>query len=44
MSDYVKDPANPTDAEIVAAIERGLANGTLVDAAEWLAANAPSAD
>jgi len=37
MSDYVADPANPTDAEIVAAIERGLANGSLITAEAFLA-------
>jgi hypothetical protein len=29
----------PTDAELAAAIERGLADGSLTDAADWLAAN-----
>jgi hypothetical protein len=28
---YVKDPANPTDAEIAAAIRRGIANGTIIE-------------
>jgi len=37
MSEFVKDPANPTDAELAAAIERGLANGTLIDAADFFA-------
>jgi hypothetical protein len=36
---FVKDPANPTDAELAAAIERGLADGSLIDASEWLARN-----
>jgi hypothetical protein len=35
--EYVADPMNPTDAEMSAAIQRGLANGTLIDAADWLA-------
>ena len=39
-SPYVADPANPTDAEISAAIERGLANGSLIDAGEWMARHA----
>jgi hypothetical protein len=30
----------PTDAELSAAIERGLADGSLIDATDWLAANA----
>ena len=34
---YAVDPMNPTDAELAAAVERGLANGTLIDAADWLA-------
>ena len=37
---YVADPANPTDAEIEAAIQRGLANGSLIDADEWMARHA----
>jgi len=37
MSEFVKDPANPTDAEIAAAIERDLAAGRLVDAEDFLA-------
>lgn len=40
-SPFVKDPENPTDAELAAAIQRGLADGSLVDAADWLAANKP---
>jgi hypothetical protein len=40
-SPYVVDPANPTDDELAAALERGLADGTLIDAADWLAANRP---
>jgi|SRR5215471_19488524 len=36
-SPYVADPANPTDAELAAAIQRGLADGTLIDAADFLA-------
>jgi len=35
--EYVKDPASPTDAELSAAIERGLADGTLIDAEDWMA-------
>ena len=34
---YAIDPANPTDAELAAAIQRGLADGTLIDAADWMA-------
>ena len=37
---YVADPLNPTDEEIEAAIQRGLANGTLIDADEWMARHA----
>ena len=37
---YVADPLNPTDEELAAAIQRGLANGTLIDAADWMAAHA----
>ena len=33
---YVKDPENPTDAELAAAIDRGLADGSLVDAGGFL--------
>jgi hypothetical protein len=29
----------PTDAELSAAIERGLADGSLIDSADWLAMN-----
>jgi len=36
-SPFVKDPANPTDAEIAAAIARGLANGTIITAEDFLA-------
>lgn len=36
---FVVDPSNPTDDELVAAIERGLADGSLIDASEWLACN-----
>lgn len=36
QGEYVKDPANPTDAELAAAIDRGLADGSLVDAQEFL--------
>lgn len=36
-SPYVQDPANPTDAELAAAIQRGLADGSLIDAEAWLA-------
>jgi hypothetical protein len=39
---YVADPLNPTDDELTAAIKRGLADGTLIDADEWMARNAPS--
>ena len=35
-SPYVKDPLNPTDAELAAAIQRGLANGTILDARQFL--------
>ena len=37
---YVADPANPADAELAAAIQRGLADGSLIDAADWLAQHA----
>jgi len=37
MSEFVKDPANPTDAELAAAIERGLADGSLITAEDFLA-------
>jgi hypothetical protein len=43
-SPYVADPLNPTDDELAAAIERSLANGTLIDAADWMAAHADLAD
>lgn len=35
---FVADPTKPTDAELVAAIQRGLATGQIVDATDWLAA------
>jgi hypothetical protein len=38
---YAVDPLNPTDAELSAAIHRGLADGSLIDAADWLARNEP---
>jgi hypothetical protein len=38
---YVVDPLHPTDAELSAAIDRGLADGSLIDAADWLARNEP---
>lgn len=37
---FVVDPLNPTDAEMSAAIQRGLADGTLIDADDWLAREA----
>src|SRR5579859_7997114 len=40
ISPYAADPANPTDAELAAAIERGLADGTMIDAADWMAQHA----
>lgn len=43
-AEYVKDPANPTDAELAAAVKRGLATGQLVDAAEWMERNRPVAE
>ena len=43
MSEFAADPANPTDAELTAAIERGLATGQLVDSEQWLAQNRDSA-
>lgn len=43
-SPFVADPANPTEAELAAAIERGLADGTVIDAAEWLAQQDTPAD
>jgi len=33
---FVKDPANPTGPELAAAIERGLAAGTLILAEDFL--------
>jgi hypothetical protein len=39
-SPFVADPANPTDDEIAAAIDRGLANGSIIDASEFLASAA----
>lgn len=39
-SPFVADPDNPTDDELAAAIRRGLDNGTLIDAADWMAAHA----
>jgi len=47
---YVVDPANPTDAEIAAAVQRGLADGSLITAEAFLAQvgqpepGAPAAD
>ena len=35
-SPYVKDPLNPTDAELSAAIQRGLANGTILTVEQFL--------
>lgn len=35
-SPYVKDPLNPTSAELAAAIQRGLANGTILTARQFL--------
>ena len=37
---FAVDPLNPTDAELSAAIERGLADGTLIDAVDWMAEQA----
>jgi hypothetical protein len=37
VSPFVADPANPTDEELAAAIQRGLDNGTMIDADVWLA-------
>lgn len=37
---FAADPMNPTDAELSAAIERGLENGTLIDSADWMAREA----
>lgn len=39
-SPYVADPAYPTDEELTAAVERGLADGSLIDAGEWMARHA----
>jgi hypothetical protein len=39
QGEYVKDPEHPTDAELAAAVKRGLASGQLVDAGEWMAHN-----
>lgn len=33
---YAADPLNPADEELAAAIQRGLADGSLIDAGEWL--------
>lgn len=33
---YVKDPLNPTDAELSAAIQRGLENGTLLTVEQFM--------
>lgn len=41
---FAADPANPTDDELAGAIARDLAAGRLIDAAEWMAANADLAD
>lgn len=35
-SPYVKDPLNPTDAELSAAIQRGLENGTVLTVEQFL--------
>jgi hypothetical protein len=35
-SPYVKDPLNPTSAELSAAIQRGLANGTILTVEQFL--------
>ena len=37
MTGYVKDPLNPTDAELSAAIARSLGSGALIDAGVWMA-------
>lgn len=34
---FVADPLNPTDDELAAAIDRGLADGSIIDSAEFLA-------
>ena len=34
---FVQDPANPTDAELAAAVKRGLEDGSLIDAETWMA-------
>jgi hypothetical protein len=36
-SPFVADPANPTDDEIAAAIQRGLDDGSIIDSADFLA-------
>jgi hypothetical protein len=36
-SAFVADPDNPTDFELAAALDRGLADGSLIDSADWLA-------
>jgi len=41
---YVVDPLNPTDEELAAAIQRGLGNGSLIDAADWMAQHAAELD
>jgi hypothetical protein len=37
---FVADPLNPTDAELAAAIDRGLADGSIIDAEDFLASAA----
>lgn len=37
---FAADPLNPTGEELAAAIQRGLADGTLIDAADWMAREA----
>lgn len=44
VNPYVADPANPTSEELDAAIQRSLANGTLIDAGDWMARHAEYAD
>ena len=37
QGEYAKDPANPTDAELAATVKRGLADGSMITAEDFLA-------
>jgi hypothetical protein len=43
-SPFVADPENPTDAELAAAVERGLADGSIITAEQFLAQVADDAE